>query len=111
MNLTPHSFAIHGAFQKIKFHTDHVDSRITLSSLAVFFWLLNIVLDTGGHLALKAAAADRGSGLRRWKYMLSSFRLWLGIGCFAIEFGVWFALLSLVPLSLAVLIGSINIVA
>ena len=42
--------------------------------------------------------------------MLSSPRLWIGIVCFCLEFAVWFALLSLIPLSQAVLIGSINIV-
>lgn len=42
--------------------------------------------------------------------MLGSWPLWIGIACFVLEFAVWFALLSLVPLSLAMLIGSINIV-
>jgi len=37
--------------------------------------------------------------------------LWLGIGCYVIEFLVWVAFLSLVPLSEGVLLGSINIVA
>src|SRR5437763_4484324 len=36
--------------------------------------------------------------------------LWIGIACFGLEFAVWFALLSLIPLSQAVLVGSINIV-
>lgn len=43
--------------------------------------------------------------------MLTSVPFWIGVGCFCIEFAAWYALLSLVPLSLAVLIGSINIVA
>jgi drug/metabolite transporter (DMT)-like permease len=42
--------------------------------------------------------------------MLSSPPLWIGIACFGLEFGAWFSLLSLIPLSLAMLIGSINIV-
>ena len=42
--------------------------------------------------------------------MLSLPVMWLGLGCFVFEFFAWLALLSLIPLSLAVLIGSINIV-
>lgn len=82
-----------------------------MSNLAIFFWVLNILLDTVGHLAFKSAAVEQHEiGLQRWKRMLSSLPLWIGIACFGIEFCVWFALLSLIPLSLAMLIGSINIV-
>jgi len=82
-----------------------------MTKLALIFWLSNIVLDTAGHLAFKhAASTGRDSGRQHWQAMLSSPALWIGIGCFGLEFVVWFALLSLVPLSLAVLIGAINIV-
>ncbi len=82
-----------------------------MSNLAIFFWILNIFLDTTGHLAFKSAAiTEHKVELQRWKIMLSSPTLWIGIVCFGIEFCVWFALLSLIPLSLAMLIGSINIV-
>lgn len=82
-----------------------------MSRLALIFWLSNIVLDTTGHLAFKhAASTGQDSGRQHWQRMLSSPALWIGIGCFGLEFIVWFALLSLVPLSLAVLIGAINIV-
>lgn len=83
-----------------------------MSPLALFFWISNITLDTVGHLAFKSAAvAEHEVELQRWKKMLSSPLLWIGIACFSLEFAVWFFLLSLVPLSLAILIGSINIVA
>jgi drug/metabolite transporter (DMT)-like permease len=83
-----------------------------MSKLAIFFWFSNILLDTAGHLAFKSAAVtEHEVELQRWKRMLTNPLLWVGIGCFSLEFGVWFGLLSLVPLSLAVLIGSINIVA
>ena len=72
--------------------------------LAVVLWIANILLDTAGHLAFKSAATGD------WKSMLRSSRLWGGIACFALEFVAWLALLSLIPLSQAVLIGSINIV-
>lgn len=74
--------------------------------------MLNILLDTTGHLAFKSVAVtEHDTGWQRWKVMLSAPLLWIGIACFGIEFVVWFALLSLIPLSLAILIGSINIVA
>ncbi|WP_350016893.1 EamA family transporter [Rhodanobacter sp. IGA1.0] len=83
------------------------------STLVVGLWLLNIVLDTTGQLAFKAAAgdSDAGDGLARWKHMAARPWLWLGIGCYAVEFLVWIAFLSLIPLSEGVLLGSINIVA
>jgi drug/metabolite transporter (DMT)-like permease len=83
-----------------------------VSFLALFFWLLNVTLDTAGHLAFKAAAiTEHETEWRRWRQMLARPVLWLGIFCFVFEFMAWLALLSLVPLSYAVLIGSINIVA
>jgi drug/metabolite transporter (DMT)-like permease len=82
-----------------------------MSPLAISLWIANIAIDTTGHLALKSAAiTDDDLGMQRWRTMLSSPMLWMGIGCFCIEFVVWFALLSLIPLSQAMLIGSINIV-
>lgn len=83
-----------------------------MSKLALMLWVANILLDTAGHLAFKSAAVTQHeTELKRWKIMLSSPRLWCGIACFILQFGVWLALLSLVPLSLAVLVASINIVA
>lgn len=84
-----------------------------MGSLAITLWLLNVVLDTGGQLAFKAAATDPqdGEGLERWRHMAARPWLWLGIACYVLEFVAWIAFLSLVPLSLGVLLGSINIVA
>lgn len=83
-----------------------------ISPLVAGLWLFNIVLDTGGQLAFKAAAGDEqaGDGLARWKHMALRPWLWLGVGCYVIEFLVWIAFLSLLPLSEGVLLGSINIV-
>ena len=85
----------------------------SISPLVALLWLLNVVLDTGGQLAFKAAAGDdkAGDGLARWKYMASRPWLWIGIGSYVFEFLVWIAFLSLIPLSEGVLLGSINIVA
>ncbi|HEY0197381.1 MAG TPA: EamA family transporter [Rhodanobacter sp.] len=84
-----------------------------MSTLAAGLWLLNVVLDTGGQLAFKAAASDpaAGDGLARWKYMALRPWLWIGIASYAIQFLVWIAFLSFVPLSQGVLLGSISTVA
>lgn len=86
---------------------------MTSSSLIVTLWLANVVVDTAGQLAFKAAATDPCTveGLARWRYMVGRPWVWLGIGCYVLEFLVWIAFLSLIPLSEGVLLGSINIVA
>lgn len=75
-------------------------------------WVSNIILDTGGQLAFKAAAGDprAGDGMARWRYMLARPWIWVGGACYVFEFLVWIAFLSLLPLSRGVLLGSINIV-
>jgi len=84
-----------------------------VTPLVAVIWLLWVLLDTGGQLSLKVAAGDprAGDGMARWRYMLARPWLWLGVGCYLVEFVVWLAFLSLVPLSDGVLLGSINIVA
>ncbi|MDE1893184.1 MAG: EamA family transporter [Pseudomonadota bacterium] len=85
----------------------------SISALVACLWVFNVLLDTGGQLAFKAAAGhpEAGDGLARWKHMAARPWLWLGIGCYLFEFLVWIAFLSLLPLSEGVLLGSINIVA
>lgn len=84
-----------------------------MTGLTLALWIANVVLDTGGQLAFKAAAGDEraGDGLARWKYMFARPWIWVGIGSYVAEFLVWIAFLSLVPLSEGVLLGSINIIA
>ena len=84
-----------------------------LSPLVVTLWVLNVLVDSGGQLAFKAAASEPGErdGMERWRFMLARPWLWVGIACYVAEFVVWLAFLSLVPLSDGVLLGSINIVA
>ncbi len=83
-----------------------------MSNLAICIWIASVFLDTAGRLAFKSAAVTGGveSITARWKRMLRSPALWTGVMCFCLEFVVWLALLSLIPLSQAILIGSINIV-
>ena len=83
-----------------------------MPSGAVIFWLLNLVLDTVGQLAFKAAAIEPalGEGFARWRAMARRPWIWLGVACYVVEFFAWVAFLSLMPLSVGVLLGSINIV-
>ena len=83
-----------------------------MSGLVVGLWLLNVVLDTVGQLSFKAAAGDpdAGDGIARWRHMAARPWIWLGVAAYVVEFLVWIAFLSLVPLSEGVLLGSINIV-
>lgn len=83
-----------------------------MSHTAIFLWLLNVIIDTVGHLVFKAAASQ-GLDLdvvQHWKHMLARPLFWVGVGCYVCEFFVWLAFLSLVPLSSGVMLGSINIV-
>jgi drug/metabolite transporter (DMT)-like permease len=85
-----------------------------MSNLAIFVWLMNVVVDTAGHIALKRAAISESDHLgewQRWKQMLVSFPLWLGLICFILEFSLWLVLLSLLPLSTGVLLTAFNMVA
>jgi len=83
-----------------------------LSNIAILVWLLNIVVDTTGHVAFKhAAIIKHESELIRWKNMFSSLPLWVGITCFCLEFILWLILLSILPLSLGILLSGFNTVA
>ena len=76
--------------------------------------MINVTLDTVGHVALKFAATtnqNEFTEVARWKSMLGSFPLWVGIVCFCLEFVVWLAFLSVLSLSQGVLLGAINMVS
>jgi drug/metabolite transporter (DMT)-like permease len=83
-----------------------------MSALAGFLWILNMSMDTFGHLAFKAAAGQGAAfdGWRSWRHMACRPWLWAGIVCYVCEFFVWAAFLSQVPLAVGVMLGSFNIV-
>ena len=85
-----------------------------MTSLSVVIvWVLNVVLDSGGHFAFKLAAIETdasASFLFHWQHMLTRPWLWVGVLCFVGEFVAWLAFLSLVPLAQGVLLGMISIV-
>ena len=84
-----------------------------MSALAFVLWAINMGVDTGGQLSFKMAASQsEGLGLaQHWKRMLARPWIWLGIFCYVCEFFVWMAFISEMPLSSAIMLGSINIVA
>ncbi|MBW7985115.1 EamA family transporter [Enterobacillus tribolii] len=84
-----------------------------MSQLTIILWILNVIVDTVGQLAFKAAATSgvNYSGMAHWRYMLKKPWIWIGVGSYVLEFVLWLAFLSLVPLSVGVMLGSINIVA
>lgn len=83
-----------------------------MTPLATLLWAANLAVDTAGHLSFKAAARNTGdlAGLAHWRAMAGGPMMWIGITCFIVESWLWLALLSYVPLSQGVLVGSINII-
>ena len=82
-----------------------------MSLVATLVFIVNLFFDTAGHLAFKAASLD-GSDLETlswWKKVFRNPFLWIGILAYIFEFAAWLAFLSLVPLSLAILVGCISI--
>lgn len=84
-----------------------------MNALVFTLWMLNVLVDTGGQLAFKAAASDNQhlNGLAYWTTLFKRPWIWVGIVCYVAEFFLWLAFLSQVPLSDGVMLGSINIVA
>lgn len=80
------------------------------SSIAL--WLLIVVLTSVGHLAFKAAASEPApaGALAGWLRMLRRPWLWVGIVSFVLQFVLWVAFLSIIPLSLGLMLASFQIV-
>ncbi len=77
---------------------------------AIALWLANLALDTTGQMAFKAAASRSAPGAAGWRSLVADPLIGFGIGCYVVEFVTWLAFLTLVPLSVAVLLASVNIV-
>ncbi len=83
-----------------------------MSQITLLLWLLNVVIDSLGQLSFKAAAKSSAhiEGIQQWRFMLQRPWLWLGMACYVLEFMLWLAFLTLVPLSVGMLLGSTSIV-
>lgn len=73
-----------------------------MPKLAIAVWIANVLADTAGRVAFKFAAP-----LPR---KFHSPVLWGGVVCFGAELVLWLLLLRLIPLSQAILVGSMNII-
>jgi multidrug transporter EmrE-like cation transporter len=84
-----------------------------MSATVWLLWVINLLLDVGGQIAFKTAASTgpADQGMAHWRHMAARPWIWIGIGCYVPCLFVWMAFLSMVPLSLGVLMSSINIVA
>lgn len=82
-----------------------------MSPLAWMLLAVVMIGNTAGQLLLKAASvrADRAGEDGHWRALLRDPLLWLGVATYAIEFFVWLAFLSVVPLWLGVMVACIDI--
>ncbi|MCL1860382.1 MAG: EamA family transporter [Proteobacteria bacterium] len=78
----------------------------------VLLWLINLVTDTGGQLAFKAAAIENreAQGWAHWRHMLGRPWIYIGAIAYIFEFVAWLAFLSTVTLAEGVLLGMAGIV-
>lgn len=80
---------------------------------AVAWVLLAAVLigHTAGQLLLKAASlrADRASKGGHWNALSGEPLLWLGLATYVIDFFLWLAFISIVPLWQGVMVASLDI--
>jgi len=83
-----------------------------MSPLAALVFILNIAADALGHLTYKFAAkgTEELETKAYWRHMLLHPWIWIGVGFHTAEFFLWIAFLALVPLSSAVMFGSVNVV-
>lgn len=83
-----------------------------MSPTAVTVLAANMIFDTGGHIAFKAASSRAAhlDGAAHWRSLLLNPLLCVGLAAFAVEFLLWLALLSLVPLAEGILVGCVNII-
>ncbi len=82
-----------------------------MSPYVIAIWLGNLTCDAIGQLAFKAAACgtEEAAGLVHPLATIRNTWTWLGIVAYIGEFVLWLAFLSFVPLSTAILLGSVNI--
>ncbi|MDX2205433.1 MAG: hypothetical protein NW223_21975 [Hyphomicrobiaceae bacterium] len=81
--------------------------------MSLFAWLLLtavLVTNTTGQLLFKAASmrADRDD-VSHWRALAADPWLWVALAIYAVEFFLWLAFLSLVPLWQGVMVACIDI--
>lgn len=83
-----------------------------MSLLAIILWLSNIAFDTVGQVAFKYAAISKkeSDGWQYWRALFTNYWLWIGVAAYVVEFLLWLAFLTVVPLFQGVLMVSLNII-
>lgn len=78
----------------------------------LLLWIVNIAFDTLGQTAFKFAAITPNyrRGFRYWFNILRCYWIWIGLASYALECLLWLAFLSFVPLSMAILLASANMI-
>lgn len=81
-------------------------------SAVILLWLTNVGLDTLGQTAFKFAAISPNyhHDFTCWRNILYCRWVWLGLLSYGLEALLWLDFLSLVPLSVAVLLASANMI-
>lgn len=82
------------------------------TSVILLLWMANMVCDTCGQLAFKAAAVENRNftGWAYWRHMLRRPWIYVGSMAYILEFAVWLAFLSVVTLPEGVLLCMVNTV-
>ena len=82
-----------------------------MTYLATVLWLLCLSCETIGQLVFKKAstATDESRKASPVANYAEQLPIWLGISCYAIEFFLYLAFLSVVPLAQGVLLSSLSI--
>ena len=85
-----------------------------LSPFATVLLVAVLIGNTAGQLLFKAAALGATAPEETttyWQQLLTQPTLWLGLALYVVEFFVWLAFLSVVPLWQGVMVASIDIIA
>jgi drug/metabolite transporter (DMT)-like permease len=84
-----------------------------MSSLALILLAIVVVGNTTGQLLFKGASmrADRAEagGMPHWQSLATDPLLWLAISLYVVEFFIWLAFLSVVPLWQGVMVACVDI--
>ncbi|MEO8316477.1 MAG: hypothetical protein ABI645_16990 [Pseudomonadota bacterium] len=87
---------------------DDVQGLVRLST--VLLLIVCLTCDAAGQLSFKQAAskvsASESNWQVRWRQFAAEPWIWAGIAFFVLEFFLWLAVLSLLPLSQGILLGS-----
>jgi drug/metabolite transporter (DMT)-like permease len=82
-----------------------------MSPFALALLAAALIGNTAGQLLLKGASlrAERAGDDRYWHALLRDPMLWGAVGTYVLEFFLWLAFISLVPLWQGVMVASIDI--